>query len=276
MPNVTALKKPNSSRSSSSSLNQQPTCVAKHNLSDENNNEDHLNDNNESNSRLVPLRNNRQKALRMLSSPAQSVEIEENTQQEMNDQALLSRNFLIDNMTDYYNNFIKKDIKIEDLRKGSRGSLESDIKNICQESGYEDLDKKESRFDKLFRLKRSKSLEINTTTSSSLDLADNNKGRNLELLLLWTDSTYKLIFFRRRFQQSIQNHQRLTQLQAQVQPSESQTLPARVQRALHLQQTEEDQAIQGEPQTLRPQNLKIPGLQLQLRPVRPRTLQRST
>jgi len=180
LPDVNTVKKHPNNQAASCSFNnhssQKNEILIKHNLSDENNNEDNLDDNNESNNRLNPLRNTRHKALRMVSSPAQSVEVVENTEQALNDQTLLSRNFLIDNMTDYYNNFIKKDIRIEDLRRNSRGSLDSDINSTCQENSFEGLLKKESRFDKIFKLKRSKSLDINTTTSSSLDLPEKNKG----------------------------------------------------------------------------------------------------
>lgn len=100
---------------------------------------------------------NRFKVLRMLSSPSRPVALE---------QEILSRNFLIDNMTDYYNNFIKKDINYKDFLD-SHEDEEDDEDEITQESRLLDNlamgNRKEDRFvNKLFRtrLKRSKSLEI--------------------------------------------------------------------------------------------------------------------
>lgn len=101
---------------------------------------------------------NRFKVLRMLSSPSRPVALE---------QEILSRNFLIDNMTDYYNNFIKKDINYKDFLDSHENDDEDDEDEMTQESNLLDNEslenRKEDRFvNKLFRtrLKRSKSLEI--------------------------------------------------------------------------------------------------------------------
>lgn len=82
------------------------------------------------------------------------------------EQEILSRNFLIDNMTDYYNNFIKKDINYKDFLD-SHEDEEDDEDEITQERRLLDNEtmenRKEDRFvNKLLRtrLKRSKSLEI--------------------------------------------------------------------------------------------------------------------
>ena len=62
---------------------------------------------------------NKLKTIRMLSSPSCSLEIEEDDGFEPQSDAnlVLSRNFLIDNMTDYYNNFIMKEINFESFNK---------------------------------------------------------------------------------------------------------------------------------------------------------------
>jgi hypothetical protein len=83
------------------------------------------------------------KPMRMLSTPA-------TTGSHDSDPEILSRNFLIDNMTDYYNNFIKKD----------------STNVYCAEENETEMKKenKTSRFERLFNrvenLKRSKSLEL--------------------------------------------------------------------------------------------------------------------
>lgn len=103
------------------------------------------------------------KTLRMMSTPSRLVECDKELDNDQQNQILL-RNFLIDNMTDYYNNFIKKDIKIEDLSGQhfcERVNETSQVNPVSM--GSYETDKKESRFDKIFKgkLKRSKSLEIN-------------------------------------------------------------------------------------------------------------------
>lgn len=154
------------------------SSITKHN-SDENNNEL---ENNKADA-LAHLSAGRVKALRMISSPAHSFETQDTMidHEKFSQDQVLSRNFLIDNMTDYYNNFIKKDINIEDLRKSSHhGVLDSDINHIFMAHDYYENssgDKKESRFDKLFRLKRSKSLEISSKAGSSMNDATKMKGK---------------------------------------------------------------------------------------------------
>ena len=71
----------------------------------------------------------------------------------------LLRNFLIDNMTDYYNHFIKKDINISD--QDFCQNEHSTSNPVTTESN--EIDKKEGRLDRIFKgnLKRSKSLELN-------------------------------------------------------------------------------------------------------------------
>jgi hypothetical protein len=94
----------------------------------------------------------------MLSSPSRPVDCEPEQEQ----QAVLSRNFLIDNMTDYYNNFIKKDINYEDFVGGE------------DEEDEEEEDREEARregrlVNKLrARLKRSKSLEVKASDEGKM------------------------------------------------------------------------------------------------------------
>ena len=142
---------------------------------------------------------NKLKTIRMLSSPSCSLEVEEDDgfepQQDAN--LVLSRNFLIDNMTDYYNNFIKKEINFESFNKNDYdGYDDDDDEDECnkeatkqlaacnQNESFSDVSKKESRFDKIFkgRLKRSKSLEIGSSRSNlpivkSIEMPANIKGK---------------------------------------------------------------------------------------------------
>lgn len=114
---------------------------------------------------------NRLKAIRMLSSPSRTVECEESIFHDQQSQRneILSRNFLIDNMTDYYNNFIKKDIKFEDFyEKDKVRKLNHDSDDESYSDSVSLDDKKENRFiDKWFKdhLKRSKSLELNSKST---------------------------------------------------------------------------------------------------------------
>lgn len=109
----------------------------------------------------IKMRLKKLKAIRMLSAPQTTPDNEQ----------ILSRNFLIDNMTDYYNNFIKKETV------------------YCDDDQLNKRESKSSRFERLFnkveQLKRSKSLELNNTiieeNSDGSKSPDGNELKNTNL-----------------------------------------------------------------------------------------------
>ena len=89
----------------------------------------------------IKLKLKKLKAIRMLSAPQTTLAVSS-----ASDEHILPRNFLIDNMTDYYNNFINKTEHDKSQAKG--------------------IQMRASRFERLFMnsLKRSKSLELNSNS----------------------------------------------------------------------------------------------------------------
>ena len=133
------------------------------------------------------------KAIRMMSSPSRSIETDEEsyikdlenvkTIKKNNNSNQLMRNFLIDNMTDYYNSFIKRDLKYEQGKKDY-----SNVDFDSEEDNFYDTDnddiayrKKMNRFDRLFkgRLKRSRSLEFDVGTKD-IDIQPIPKGKKIK------------------------------------------------------------------------------------------------